>query len=134
MTEATEALDRLERVVPSGRKPKKRKTQQAGFQWRDTGEGERGPEVRDDQGVEQEEEDESTGNAVVELEGDDEEAAQKLEALKLDDERKEQVTNLRAKSLLRRAKANVEQGGWGDLTSAEEGTVLPSWRLPTTVY
>ena len=60
-------------------------------------------------------------NGVVELDGDEEEAARNFATLKLNDERREQVNNLRAKSWLRRARANFELGGWSNLASAEEG-------------
>lgn len=60
--------------------------------------------------------------AVVEIEGDDEDViAEGLERLQLSDERKRQIEGLRAKSLLRRAKANSGQGGWAQLAAAETG-------------
>ena len=67
---------------------------------------------------------------IVEIEGDEEEAEKALAELKLSDERKESIRRIRAKSLLRRAKAKVELGGWGNLAGAEEGQgslLLHSW-------
>ena len=58
---------------------------------------------------------------MVEIEGDEEEAERALAELKMSDERKEDFRRIRAKSLLRRAKAKVELGGWGNLAGAEEG-------------
>ena len=109
--------------MPSGKKRKKAPRKQAGFEWKDTGEGER--PLREDEDAEDDEEGEGAGRpqdeAVVELDGDEEEAARKLAALQINDERREQVANLRAKSLLRRAKANTALDGWSNLASAEQG-------------
>ena len=55
---------------------------------------------------------------VVEIEGDVEE---RLADLQMNDERKAKLEGLRAKSLLRRAKASVGQGGWAQLAAAETG-------------
>ena len=92
---ATTALKGLERIDPLPKSPAK------------TGEGKESAEEKDQQ--------------VVELDDDDEEADKELEKLKLSDERKLQIANLRAKSYLRRARGNTEQGGWGNLVAAEEG-------------
>jgi tetratricopeptide (TPR) repeat protein len=60
--------------------------------------------------------------AVVEIEDDNEvDMDEQLRRLQISDQRKAQIESLLAKSLLRRAKANTELGGWGALTSAEEG-------------
>ena len=109
-----------------GAKDGKGKSKQAEFKWKDTGEGERvrdgdGELDDDDEDGKEEEDAEQDGSGIVELEGSEEEAAHKLAALQLNDERREQVANLRAKSLLRRARANVAMGGWGSLQSALEG-------------
>jgi hypothetical protein len=56
---------------------------------------------------------------VVELDSEDEAAEQALATLRIDDKRKEQIKSLRAKSLMRRAKANLQRGGWSNLASAE---------------
>lgn len=60
---------------------------------------------------------------VVELEGDGEEAEKELASLRLSDQRKDDILRIRAKALMRRAKAKSELGGWGNLQGAEEGTV-----------
>ncbi|SLM40208.1 Tetratricopeptide-like helical domain [Lasallia pustulata] len=57
---------------------------------------------------------------VVEIQGEGAEAEQQLETLKTSDERKADVQRIRAKALMRRAKARSEQGGWGSLQGAEE--------------
>ncbi|CAF9903355.1 MAG: hypothetical protein GOMPHAMPRED_000206 [Gomphillus americanus] len=54
--------------------------------------------------------------SVVEIEGDVEE---RLADLRMNDERQDKIEGLRAKSLLRRAKASVGQGGWSQLAAAE---------------
>jgi len=61
-----------------------------------------------------------TGNndVIVELD-EDEDETQQLHVLQLLDKRKEEVGKLRTKILLRRAKANMEQGGWATLAAAE---------------
>lgn len=57
-------------------------------------------------------------DAVVEISGDDEE--EELERLQKLDERKKNVLRIRAKALMRRAKAKMQLGGWGNLQGAEE--------------
>ena len=60
-------------------------------------------------------------DAVVELSGDDEEAElAELERLRKIDEQKRDVQRIRAKALMRRARAKTELGGWGNLQGAEE--------------
>ncbi|KAL2820903.1 hypothetical protein BDW59DRAFT_150492 [Aspergillus cavernicola] len=62
-----------------------------------------------------------SGEAVVEISGDDEAAELKeLQRIKESDERKRDVMRIRAKALMRRARAKVELGGWGNLQGAEE--------------
>ncbi|BDD62283.1 hypothetical protein MPDQ_006709 [Monascus purpureus] len=61
--------------------------------------------------------DENT-DAVVEISGDDEE--EELERLQKLDEKKRNVLRIRAKALMRRAKAKMQLGGWGNLQGAEE--------------
>ncbi|KAJ5783158.1 hypothetical protein N7457_004932 [Penicillium paradoxum] len=59
--------------------------------------------------------------AVVEISGDDEDAElEELERLKEQDEQRNKVMRLRAKVLMRRAKAKTEIGGWGSLQGASE--------------
>ncbi|KAL1971386.1 hypothetical protein VTN77DRAFT_339 [Rasamsonia byssochlamydoides] len=57
-------------------------------------------------------------DAVVELSGEDEEA--ELERLKQDDQRRNDIKRIRAKALMRRARARTELGGWANLQGAEE--------------
>jgi hypothetical protein len=57
----------------------------------------------------------------VEIEGDGEDAEQaELERLRLSDERVKDIKRIRTKSLLRRARARNELGGWANLQGAEE--------------
>ena len=60
-------------------------------------------------------------DGIVEIEGEGDEVEKELANLKLNDERKEDIRRIRAKTLMRRAKAKLEQGGWGNLSGAEEG-------------
>lgn len=64
---------------------------------------------------------EGKGNEVVEIEGEGDAAERELDRLRMDDKRKEDVQRIRAKALMRRAKARSELGGWGNLQGAEEG-------------
>lgn len=66
---------------------------------------------------------------VVEIEGDGEEAEKELASLRLGDQRKDDILRIRAKALMRRAKAKSELGGWGNLQGAEEDYKLLS-QLP----
>lgn len=60
-------------------------------------------------------------DAVVEISGDNEEAEKAtLGRLQKNDERRRDVARIRAKALLRRAKAKSQQGGWASLQGAEE--------------
>ncbi|CAG8903367.1 unnamed protein product [Penicillium egyptiacum] len=60
-------------------------------------------------------------DAVVELSGDDEEAELKeLQRLQEQDEQRSKVIRLRAKVLMRRAKAKTQIGGWASLQGAAE--------------
>lgn len=61
---------------------------------------------------------------VVEIAGEGDEAEKELETLKINDERKTDIQRIRAKALMRRAKARSEQGGWSNLQGAEEGEGL----------
>ncbi|KAL4803417.1 hypothetical protein BDV18DRAFT_144717 [Aspergillus unguis] len=59
--------------------------------------------------------------AVVEIAGDDEDAEkEQLQKIKERDERKRNVSRIRAKALMRRARAKTELGGWSNLQGAEE--------------
>ncbi|KAL1852580.1 hypothetical protein Plec18170_005711 [Paecilomyces lecythidis] len=58
--------------------------------------------------------------AVVELSAEDEEAEKQLDILKRNDEQKENVRRIRAKALMRRARAKTELDGWANLQGAEE--------------
>lgn len=61
---------------------------------------------------------------VVEIEGDDEATEQELARLQNSDQRRDDIHRIRAKALMRRAKARTEEGGWGNLQGAEEGTAI----------
>lgn len=89
---ATTSLECLDRTLP---KPKEKSTEDA---------------ANDD-----------TSGGVVEIEGDSEDAEQaELDRLKLSDERIKDIQRIRTKSLLRRARARSELGGWANLQGAEE--------------
>lgn len=94
MDTATACIDCLDRVIPPSTQGDEEK--------------EKGAESKSD-------------DAVVELSGDDEEAEQaELSRLRKIDERKRDVQRIRAKALMRRARAKTELGGWGNLQGAEE--------------
>ncbi|KAJ5902743.1 hypothetical protein N7495_003271 [Penicillium taxi] len=60
-------------------------------------------------------------DAVVEISGDDEEAEEiQLKRLKEQDEQRSNVMRIRAKALMRRAKAKSQLGGWASLSGAAE--------------
>ncbi|KAL8656321.1 MAG: hypothetical protein Q9226_002707 [Calogaya cf. arnoldii] len=59
-------------------------------------------------------------SGVVELADDEENEAEALEKIEKDDRRKDDIKRIRAKALMRRARARSEQGGWGDLQGALE--------------
>lgn len=89
---ATASLDRLDKMLPS--EPKEPTTKKA---------------------------DTETTDAVVEITGDDEATEQEeLTRLKKEDERKADILRIRAKALMRRARAKSLLGGWGNLQGAEE--------------
>ena len=62
---------------------------------------------------------------MIEVEGDDEEVQEELARLEISDKRKEDISRIKAKALMRRARARSEEGGWGSLQGAEEGMHLP---------
>ncbi|MCJ1230730.1 hypothetical protein MMC12_007404 [Toensbergia leucococca] len=57
---------------------------------------------------------------IVEIIGEGGEVEKELASLKIKDQRRDDVQRIRAKALMRRAKARIEQGGWGNLQGAEE--------------
>ncbi|KAH8425291.1 uncharacterized protein LDX57_003050 [Aspergillus melleus] len=57
---------------------------------------------------------------VVEITGDEEEEQKELQRLQDQDKRKQDVMRIRAKALMRRARAKSQLGGWGNLQGAEE--------------
>lgn len=60
-------------------------------------------------------------DGVVEISGHDEEAEQEeLKRIQKYDERRNDVARIRAKALMRRAKAKSQQGGWANLQGSEE--------------
>ncbi|KAJ5712527.1 hypothetical protein N7493_008995 [Penicillium malachiteum] len=98
---ATMSLDRLEKIIPT---ESLKSTDQ--------------PESKDSKPTSS-----TTKNndAVVEISGDDAEAEEKeLQRLKELDETRTNVLRIRAKSLMRRAKAKSQSGGWANLQGAEE--------------
>lgn len=58
---------------------------------------------------------------VVEIGGEGEDADQELARLEMSDQRRQDIRRIRAKALMRRARAKSEEGGWGNLQGAEEG-------------
>ncbi|KAA8650956.1 hypothetical protein EYZ11_003186 [Aspergillus tanneri] len=64
--------------------------------------------------------DSESTNAVVEISGDDDEEQKELLRLQIMDQRKQDVMRIRAKALMRRARAKLQLGGWGNLQGAEE--------------
>ena len=60
-------------------------------------------------------------HGVVEIEAEGPEAEKELAELEMSDQRREDIRRIRAKALMRRARAKSEQGGWGNLQGAEEG-------------
>ena len=58
---------------------------------------------------------------MVEVEGDDDEVQEELARIEISDKRKEDISRIKAKALMRRARARSEDGGWGSLQGAEEG-------------
>ncbi|EED13168.1 tetratricopeptide repeat protein 1 (TTC1), putative [Talaromyces stipitatus ATCC 10500] len=59
-------------------------------------------------------------NAVIELPDDEEDEAKQLERLQQNDKRRNDIKRIRAKALMRRARARTELGGWANLQGAEE--------------
>lgn len=60
-------------------------------------------------------------NTVIELsDNDDEDEAKQLERLQQADKRRNDVKRIRAKALMRRARARTELDGWANLQGAEE--------------
>lgn len=96
---ATVSIDRLEKIIPPHSQ--------------DKGDSSKGKETAGSNGKDTDE--------VVEISGDDEDAELKeLDRLKEQDELRNKVLRLRAKVLMRRAKAKTEIGGWGSLQGAAE--------------
>lgn len=59
-------------------------------------------------------------SSVIEIEGEESDIAAELGKLAISDQRKEDIQRIRAKALMRRAKAKLESGGWGNLQGAED--------------
>ncbi|KAL8984160.1 MAG: hypothetical protein Q9205_001802 [Flavoplaca limonia] len=57
---------------------------------------------------------------IVELADDEVDESEALEKIEKDDRRKDDIRRIRAKALMRRAKARSEKGGWGELQGALE--------------
>ncbi|EAW06755.1 putative tetratricopeptide repeat protein 1 (TTC1) [Aspergillus clavatus NRRL 1] len=93
---ATACLDRLNNIIPLSPQDQK--------------------ETKDKQS-----EPEDQTDAVVEISGEDEEAEEEeLKRLQRMDEQRNDVMRIRAKALMRRARAKSQLGGWGNLQGAEE--------------
>lgn len=92
---ATAALDSLERLEPKKSPTDKKDTTQS--------------------------EEAGNGGGVVEIEGEGDAANEELEKLRISDERRSDILRIRTKALMRRAKAKMELGGWGNLQGAEDG-------------
>ena len=94
----------------------------------------------------------SNDDEVVELADGEEDEGEALKKIQEDDKRKEDIRRIRIKALMRRARARSEQGDWGNLQGALEGTsqicsalfhpssyhthtpLIPSNRLPTPLH
>ncbi|RDW76750.1 uncharacterized protein DSM5745_06742 [Aspergillus mulundensis] len=61
-----------------------------------------------------------SGSGVVEIDDDETDEAEALAKVKEQDKRKADVARIRAKALMRRARAKSELGGWANLQGAEE--------------
>lgn len=62
----------------------------------------------------------------MEEEADEEivsEGAKKVEKVPVQSNRKDDIERIRAKALMRRARARAEAGGWSSLQGAEEGEI-----------
>lgn len=94
---ATAALDSLERLEPKKSPTDKKDTTQS--------------------------EEAGNGGGVVEIEGEGDAAKEELEKLRISDERRSDILRIRTKALMRRAKAKMELGGWGNLQGAEDGNI-----------
>ena len=73
----------------------------------------------------QQEKDGQADHDIVEIEAEGIEADRQLAALEISDQRREDISRIQAKALMRRARAKSEQGGWGNLQGAEEGIDKP---------
>ena len=62
-------------------------------------------------------EDGEVGDGIVEIEGEEVDELKKLE---ISDQRKDDIQRIRAKALMRRARAKSVLGGWGNLQGAED--------------
>jgi tetratricopeptide (TPR) repeat protein len=96
---ATASIERLDKIVPPSSQ--------------DKGSGESSqPKAA--------ETDTKDSDAVVEITGDEEEAEKELQRLQELDKKRADVLRIRAKALMRRAKAKSQLGGWANLQGAVE--------------
>jgi tetratricopeptide (TPR) repeat protein len=109
---ASKAIEGLERVMPSKKKSTATHNGKA--------DGETTPSMTGPASANSIDTTPDPDAPVVELPDDDDDGAKALAALQLSAERRSQVRSLRAKSLMRRARANVELGGWAALAAAEQ--------------
>ncbi|KLJ09120.1 hypothetical protein EMPG_15459 [Blastomyces silverae] len=103
---ATASIDRLDKALP----PHPRKESASGEAAGDAAAGTNASTSTD-------------SNDVVELlddDGDEESEETQLKKLQEEDRRKEDIQRIRAKALMRRARAKMELGGWANLQGAEE--------------
>ena len=99
---ASAALDQIEQLLPTTTKKKSNKDKHESF------------DKKDDEAN-------AEDDGVVEITGEDEDAEKaELAALEFSDHRRFEIQKIRVKSLLRRAKANHELGGWASLQAAED--------------
>ncbi|KAI4167749.1 MAG: hypothetical protein LQ343_006944 [Gyalolechia ehrenbergii] len=102
-TKSIEALDRLESSPPGKAEDKEDTNNEVGAGKVSAAEG----TTNDDDGI-------------IELADEDKDEAAALKKIQDNDKRKEDIKRIRAKALMRRARARSEQGGWGNLQGALE--------------
>lgn len=105
-TKSIEALDRLESSPPGKAEDKEDTNNEVGAGKVSAAEG----TTNDDDGI-------------IELADEDKDEAAALKKIQDNDKRKEDIKRIRAKALMRRARARSEQGGWGNLQGALEGII-----------
>ncbi|KAL9002781.1 MAG: hypothetical protein Q9188_004308 [Gyalolechia gomerana] len=102
-TKSIEALDRLESPPPGKAEDKEDTNNEVG-----AGKVSAAEETTNDD------------HGIIELADEDKDEAAALKKIQDNDKRKEDIKRIRAKALMRRARARSEQGGWGNLQGALE--------------